>query len=44
MTWSHGGTLELFDGLRYPANASFWITTIQFKTEKGKALVRYRKI
>jgi hypothetical protein len=43
-TWSGGGTLELPDGRKYPANTNFWATQYQFKTEAGEALISYRKI
>lgn len=43
-TWSAGGTLELPDGRKYPANTNFWATQYEFKTEAGEALVSYRKI
>ncbi len=43
-TWSEGGTLELPDGRKYPANTNFWATHYEFKTETGEVLVNYRKI
>ena len=43
-TWSGGGTLELPDGRKYPANTNFWTTQYEFKTETGEALISYRKI
>jgi hypothetical protein len=43
-TWSGGGTLELADGRRFPADTNFWATKFEFKTEAGEALIRYSKI
>jgi hypothetical protein len=43
-TWSGGGTLELPDGRRYPANTNFWATQYEFKNEAGEPLVSYQKI
>jgi len=43
-TWSGGGTLELSDGRKYPANTNFWATQYEFKTEMGEAIISYRKI
>ena len=43
-TWSGGGTLELPDGRKYPANTNFWATQYEFKTESGEPLVTYKKI
>ena len=43
-TWSGGGTLELPDGRKYPANTNFWSTQYEFKTETGEALISYRNI
>lgn len=43
-TWSGGGTLELPDGRKYPANTNFWATQYEFKTEMGDPLISYRKI
>jgi len=43
-TWSGGGTLELPDGRKYPANSNFWSTQYEFTTEMGDALIHYRKI
>jgi len=43
-TWSGGGTLELPDGRKYPANTNFWATRYEFTTETGEALISYRKI
>jgi len=43
-TWSGGGTLELPDGRKYPANTNFWTTQYEFKTETDETLISYRKI
>ena len=43
-TWSAGGTLELPDGRRYPANTNFWMSTYEFKNENSEMLVRYTRI
>ena len=43
-TWSGGGTLELPDGRKYPANTNFWATQYEFRTETGEALISYKKI
>ena len=43
-TWGGGGTLELPDGRKYPANTNFWATQYEFKTEAGEPLVSYKKI
>lgn len=43
-TWTGGGTLELLDGRRYPANTNFWMTRFAFTTETGQELIRYTKI
>jgi len=43
-TWSGGGTLELPDGRKYPANTNFWATQYEFKTESGEPLISYRNI
>jgi hypothetical protein len=43
-TWTGGGTLELPDGRRYPANTNFWMTRFAFTTETGQELIRYTKI
>ncbi len=43
-TWSGGGTLELPDGRKYPANTNFWATQYEFTTEKGEAIISYRNI
>lgn len=43
-TWSGGGTLELPDGRKYPANTNFWATQFEFTTEMGDTLIRYKNI
>jgi hypothetical protein len=43
-TWSGGGTLELLDGRKYPANTNFWLTQYEFRTEKDVPLISYRNI
>jgi len=43
-TWSGGGTLELPDGRKYPANTNFWQTQYGFTTEMGESLISYKKI
>ena len=43
-TWSAGGTLELPDGRRYPANTNFWMTTYELKDDNGEMLVRFTRI
>jgi len=43
-TWANGGTLELPDGRKYPANTNFWGTSYEFKTEAGEPLVSFRRI
>jgi hypothetical protein len=43
-TWSGGGTLELSDGRKYPANTNFWATQYEFKRETGEPLITFKKI
>jgi hypothetical protein len=43
-TWSGGGTLELPDGHKYPANTNFWSTQFEFKKETGEPLISYKRI
>lgn len=43
-TWSGGGTLEMPDGRKFPANTNFWATQYEFQTESGEPLVSYKKI
>ena len=41
-TWSGGGTLELPDGRKFPATTNLWKINLEFKTEAGKTLVRFK--
>jgi hypothetical protein len=43
-TWGGGGTLELPDGRRYPANSKSWASQYEFRTETGEALITHRQI
>jgi len=43
-TWSAGGTLELPDGRRWPANTNFWMSTYEFKNENSEMLVGFTRI
>ena len=43
-TWNGGGSLELPDGRKYPANTNFWATQYEFLTEQGKPLIRYQRV
>lgn len=43
-TWKGGGTLEMADGRKYPANTNFWATQYEFTTESGEKLISYKKI
>ncbi len=43
-TWSGGGTLEMADGRKYPANTNFWSTLYQFTTDAGEPVISFRKI
>ena len=43
-TWRGGGTLEMADGRKYPANTNFWTTQYEFTTESGEMLISYKKI
>ncbi len=43
-TWKDGGTLELPDGRRYPADTNLWATKCSFKTEAGAPLIGFQKI
>jgi hypothetical protein len=43
-TWKGGGTLELADGRKFPADTNFWSTQFNFRTEAGEALITYTKI
>jgi hypothetical protein len=41
-TWSGGGTLEIRDGKKFLADTNFWQSNLQFKTESGEPLVRFK--
>ena len=41
-TWSGGGTLELADGRKLLATTNGWRTTLEFKSETGETLVRFK--
>ena len=43
-SWTGGGTLELPDGRRYPANTNFCMTSYEFRSEAGESLVKFRRI
>jgi hypothetical protein len=43
-TRSGGGSLELADGRRFPANSNFWHTRYEFKNENDDPLVRFVRI
>ncbi len=43
-TWDSGGTLELPDGGKFPANTNFWQTHYDFRTPAGETLFTYRNI
>jgi hypothetical protein len=43
-TWRDGGTLELPDGRKYPADTNFWATKYSLKTEAGEPLIGFQKI
>jgi hypothetical protein len=43
-TWTAGGTLELADGRKFPANSNFWKSSYEFKNEAGESLVQFRRI
>lgn len=43
-TWSGGGTLELPDGRKYPANTNFWSTQYEFRRETGEPLISYKHV
>ena len=38
--WGSGGTLELPDGRRYPANTNFWRTELAIRNAKGEPLLQ----
>ena len=41
-TWSGGGTLELPDERRFPANTNFWHSRYEFVAPDGTPLILYR--
>lgn len=41
-TWSGGGALELPDGRKLLATTNFWQSNLEFKTESGEPLVRFK--
>lgn len=41
-TWSGGGTLDLPDGRRLLATTNLWQTNLEFKTESGETLLRFK--
>ncbi len=41
-TWSGGGTLELPGGRKLLATTNFWQTNLEFKTESGETLFRFK--
>lgn len=41
-TWSGGGTLELPGGRKLLATTNFWQTNLEFKTESGETLLRFK--
>lgn len=41
-TWSGGGTLELPDGRKILATTNLWQTNLDFKTEAGATLIRFK--
>jgi hypothetical protein len=41
-TWSGGGTLELPDGRKILATTNLWQTNLEFKTEAGATLIRFK--
>ena len=40
---ARGGTLELPDGRRFPANSNFWHTRYQIKTDGDSPLVTFQR-
>jgi len=42
-TWSGGGTLEIPDGRKYPANSNFWHTRYEIKTDGDSPLVTFHR-
>jgi hypothetical protein len=43
-TWSGGGTLELPDGRKCPANCNFWQTRYEIRTESDSPLVTFSRV
>ena len=43
-TWRDGGTLELPDGRKFPADTNFWKTRYEFRTDANEPLISFRKI
>lgn len=41
-TWSGGGTLELPGGRKLLATTNLWQTNLEFKTESGETLLRFK--
>lgn len=41
-TWSGGGALELPDGRKLLATTNLWQTNLEFKTESGDTLLRFK--
>ena len=41
-TWSGGGTLELSDRRKLLATTNLWQTNLEFKTESGESLLRFK--
>ena len=41
-TWSGGGTLELPGGRKLLATTNFWQTNLEFKTESGETVLRFK--
>jgi hypothetical protein len=41
-TWSGGGTLELSDGRQFPASTNAWRTSLEFNSEAGDTLLRFK--
>lgn len=41
-TWKGGGALELPDGRRLLATTNLWQSNLEFKTESGEVLIRFK--
>lgn len=41
-TWSGGGSLELRGGRKLLATTNLWQTNLEFKTESGETLIRFK--